>query len=212
MVCPTCDTAVAHDIRWARLYNAVYFIFFSQIILILLVPLALQSVGAYLGVAFATIVGFWGLGKMAFVPLRVHANPFLDKIQLYLTEFGFRDFSVKSALIDPKVPTNSEVLIHLGPLRLRFLRDGLQEYMEFGDSDALYGEYYTYDDVFVSHGWLNSEEVANRNTAIGLYDACKGLKNRIKELYIVFDPANIEVALTKVRLTRDHRHEQKGGN
>ncbi len=212
MVCPGCDTAVAHDIRWSRLYNAVYFIFFSLIILMVLFPLALISVLGYVAVTMGSIYGLWGLGKMLIVPLRVHPNPFLEKILVYLTEFGFQDFSVKSALFDPKTPTTSEVLIRLGPLRLRFLRDGLQEYVEFGDHDALFGEYYTYDDLFVSQDWLSGEEVAARDRAIGLYEACKGIKSRIKELNILFNPANIEVALTKVRLTRDQRLDQNGRN
>lgn len=210
MSCPACDIALAHDVRWSRLYNAVYFIFFSLIILIALLPVALTSVLVYVLLAVMCLTGFWMLGKMLIVPLVIHSNPFLEKIRIYFIEFGLGHFKVKSDVFDPAKPANSEVIIHLGNVRLRFLRDGLQEYVEFGDSDALFGKYYTYDDLFVAHGWLSEVEVAERNRSIGLYDAFRGIKHHLQELTVVFDPTNIDVALTKVRLVRDQRQRRRG--
>ncbi len=210
MQCPSCDASLAHDARWSRLYSAVYVIFFSFILLSLLLPLAKLSIAAYILLSAGLLFGLWGLGRMLLVPLVVQANPFLEKTLLYFKEFGLHDFQVKSDIFDPLAPENSEVIIHMGNLRLRFLREGAQEYVEFGDSDALFGDYYSYDDLFVAHGWRDKADIANRDRAIGLYEACRGIRKHQKELEIIFDPANIEVALTKVRLTRDQRLEQKG--
>lgn len=207
--CPECMQVVVHDATWGCFLMAFHVIFTSLVIFILLFPLAAFSGLFYLFTALLACILSYGLIKVFLVPLRKADNLFEDKIVTYLREFGLGKPNIVSVTTDPDDAANGEVIINLYGLKLRFQKEGAAEYMEFGTDDALFGDYFAYDDVFVAHDWLEREAIFERDSAIGLYEATRGLKAHFSDLKSAFSPENLSETRSKIERIRDERLEKQ---
>jgi len=207
--CYECGHTVAHDAVWIRFLMAFHGIFTSLLIFILLFPLAALSGWFYFFTAISLVFLSYGALKVFIIPLRGAENLFLEKVETYLREFGLGKAKIISLANDPDDAANGEIILSLNGLKLRFQKEGGDEYMEFGTDDALFGDYYAYDDVFVAEGWLAGEDIFERDGPIGLYEAMRGLSAHYPELKGAFSPKKLSQTRKKIEAVRDARLEKQ---
>jgi hypothetical protein len=112
-----------------------------------------------------------------------------EKAEKELSDAGFGSARPERELDHEDQFGNAEAVFSIGSLRLRFLRDRGQEFLELGSS-AEPGRFFLVDDVEVAMGWKALEEGLSKHHPDDLRDVLARIGAKRKELEQAFSLRN----------------------
>jgi hypothetical protein len=112
-----------------------------------------------------------------------------EKAEKELSDAGFGAATLEREMYDEDQFGNAEAVFSIGSLRLRFLRDRGQEFLELG-SLAEPGRFFLVDDVEVAMGWKAVEDVLTKQHPDDLRDVVARVGAKRKELEHAFSLSN----------------------
>lgn len=69
------------------------------------------------------------------------------------------DVVLLRSTVGPHESSDGQVVVKLGPLLMRFVRDRGQDWLELGPGDATSQQFYSFQDVQIALGWKTVEDV-----------------------------------------------------
>lgn len=133
-------------------------------------------------------------------------NPLVETVEHELNQLGISHAKLIHESYDPQSFGNAEAVFELGHVRLRFIRDRGQDFVDFGSSSTP-GHYYLFDDVSVMMGWESLNDIINVDEPIGLSKALSFIQNDFDRLNKAFS-AN-EIMSTDAKLKSAERQRTK---
>ena len=131
-------------------------------------------------------------------------NPLVETIEHELNQLGMTDAKLIHESYDPQSFGNAEAIFELGHVRLRFIRDRGQDFVDLGSSSTP-GHYYLFDDVSVVMGWENLNNIINVDKPIGLSKALSFIQNDFDRLNKAFSPNEIRFTNAKLKSAEHQR-------
>ena len=108
------------------------------------------------------------------------------------------------SLTDPKNFGNAAAVFEIGNLRLRFIRDRGQDFVDLGSSISP-GQYYLFDDVSLMMGWENLKEIVGADKPISVTRALRYVQNDLNKLDKAFSAEEIMSTNAKLKSAERER-------
>lgn len=131
-------------------------------------------------------------------------NPLVETTEHEMEHFGIGQTKLIHESYDPKNFGNAEAVFEIGNLRLRFIRDRGQDFVDLGSSIRP-GQYYLFDDVSLMMGWENLKEIVGADKPISLTKALRYIQNDLSKLDKAFSAEEIMSTNAKLRSAERER-------
>jgi hypothetical protein len=133
-------------------------------------------------------------------------NPLVEAVELVLGQLGISHAKLIHESYDQQNFGNAEAVFEIGHLRLRFIRDRGQDFVDLGSSTSP-GHYYLFDDVSVMMRWESLNDIVGVDEPISLNKALGYIQNDLDKLDKAFSAE--EIISTNAKLKSAERQRTK---
>jgi hypothetical protein len=133
-------------------------------------------------------------------------NPLINLVKPKIKSLGLGEGKLISDCYNPESFGNADAIFEFEFLRLHFIRERGQDFIEFGTVDDP-GCFFLFDDVFVGMGWESIGNVLKRKKPIQLDKALGLIQAKKKELKEAFSSERYD--LTKIKIKSAEKLREK---
>ena len=126
-------------------------------------------------------------------------SPLLRRVEETMKAAGIEGALLQGEAVDPEHFGDGEVVLRLGALMLRFIRDRGEDFLDVG-SAAAPDRFHQFDDVEIAMGWRSLDQVLAKKEPAPLTNVLLRLRERLSELQSAM--SSDQEPFTKARIER----------